>query len=180
MPQSISTISFFVGYAALQAVARGDSAVSTEAQAVRQAASSLVDSAEKSQALFGAKALAISQIHALANECSDSGWDGDNAAAIHPRAVLIAEAFVRAIPDCIALPEVAPEPDGCLSLDWIQSRNRFFTLSVGVSNRLAYAWLDGADKGNGVARFDGEGIPTRVLEGICGIMNHGNVIIGTC
>ena len=61
------------------------------------------------------------------------------------------------------MPEFAPEPDGAISLDWIQSRHRLFTLSISASNRLAYAWLDGTDKGHGVARFDGRTIPRRVL-----------------
>ena len=85
--------------------------------------------------------------------------------------------MVRALPGEVQLPEFAPEPDGSVSLDWIQSRNRMFTLSVGSGPRLAYAWLDGADKGHGVAAFDGSNVPTRVLEGICSIMNHGNTLL---
>jgi hypothetical protein len=73
---------------------------------------------------------------------------------------------VRALPDGIPLPEFAPEPDGSISLDWILSRNRLFSVSIGHSSRLAFAWLDGADNGHGVARFDGQNVPPRVLEGI--------------
>lgn len=163
-----------VGYTALQVYSRGGSAISSEAEAAREAARAVVRSAERSQVLFGEKAAAISQLRALANKCADEGWDGAGANAISSLAVFMAEAFVRALPDGIPLPEFAPEPDGFVSLDWIQSRNRLFSLSVGTSHRLAYAWLDGADKGHAVARFDGERIPPRVLEGIKGIMNHGN------
>jgi hypothetical protein len=94
-------------------------------------------------------------------------------------AVQTAVEFIRAMPDDLPLPEFAPEPDGSLSLDWIQSRNRLFSLSVGSTNRLAYAWLDGSDKGHGVAGFDGERIPLRIIEGIIGIMNHGNATLGS-
>ena len=93
-------------------------------------------------------------------------------------AALSAANFIRALPDGIALPEFAPEPDGSISLDWIQSRNRLFTLSVGSTNRLAYAWVDGTDKGHAVARFDGEHVPPRILEGIRGITNRGNAALG--
>ena len=134
--------------------ARGGNAISTEARAAQKSAAAVVESAERSQVLFGEKAAAISQLRALANECSEPGWDGEGASALHPIAVLVAESFLRALPDGIPLPEFAPEPDGAVSLDWIESRNRLFSMSVGTSHRLAYAWLDGADTGHGVARLE--------------------------
>jgi len=165
------------GYAALNVYARGGSATSSEARVVQDAASAVVDSAERSQVLFGEKAECISQLKALANECMQQGWDGDEACALDPLAVFIAETFVRALPDGIPLPELAPEPDGSISLDWIQSQRSLFTLSVSSSNRLACAWIDGADKGHAVAGFDGEHIPRLILQGITGIMGHGNAPI---
>lgn len=168
-----------LGYADLYVYARGSSAISLEAQAVSKAFDAVVELTERSQVLFGQKSVALSQITALANECAEAGWDGNEAAPIDWTAVHTAMEFIRAMPDDLPLPEFAPEPDGSISLDWIQSRNRLFSLSVGSTNRLAYAWLDGSDKGHGVARFDGERIPSRVIEGIIGIMNHGNATIGS-
>jgi hypothetical protein len=174
MPEPVSTTIAigWLGYAAAQGVARRTSAVSFEAQAVRDAVTAVVDWGERSQALFGEKAATISALRALANDCAASGWDGDEAHALDPAAVLQAENFIRAMPDAIPLPQLAPEPDGSVSLDWSQSRNRIFSLSVGAADRLAFAWLDGSDKGHGVARFDGHTIPTRVLEGIQSITCH--------
>lgn len=176
MPEPFSTTIgiCWLGYAAAQGCARGSSAVSSEARVVRDAVSAVVDLAEQSQALFGSKAAAISELRALANECAEPGWDGAESSAINPIAVLLAESFLRALPDGVLLPEFAPEPDGSVSLDWIESKNRLFSISVGTGHRLAYAWLDGADKGHGVARFDEERIPPRILEGIRGIMNYGH------
>lgn len=168
-----------VGLSALHALARAGSAVSTEAQTVRQAAIDVVEHVERSQALFGSKADAISQIWALANECAGPDWDGDGALPTNQSAVFRATAFIRAFPDGLPLPEFTPEPDGSISLDWIRSRNRLFSLSVGTSDRLAYAWLDGTDKGHAVARFDGERVPPRILEGIKGIITDGNAAVGT-
>jgi len=141
---------------------------------VHGAATKVAALAEQSLALFGEKAAALSCLAALATECSEPGWDGEDAAAIDPLAVLWTRRFVRALPAAIPLPEFTPEPDGSLSLDWIQSRHRLFSLSIGRSNRLAYAWLDGADKGHAVARFDGRNVPARVLEGIEAIMGRGH------
>ncbi|MSQ46887.1 MAG: hypothetical protein EXR78_00635 [Deltaproteobacteria bacterium] len=166
-----------VGYAALHVYAHGNSAISVEARSVRKAAHAVVESVERSQALFGEKSVAISQIATLANECAEAGWDGDEAAPINWMAADTAVQFIRVLPDNVPLPEFAPEPDGSISLDWIQSRHRLFSLSVGSSNRLAYAWLDGSDRGHGVSWFDGERIPPRVVAGILEIMNHGNIAI---
>jgi len=178
MPQAIS-ITERVGLTALHSLARQGSAISAEAQSLRKAASDVVDYVERSQALFGSKAAAISQIWALANECDRPDWDGEHSFPIEHATVFRAAAFIRALPDWVPLPEFAPESDGSISLDWIQSRNHLFSLSVGASNRLPYAWLDGTDKGHAVANFDGDAVPRKILEGIIGIMNRGNASIGS-
>jgi hypothetical protein len=154
------------GYRALHALAGGNSAISPEADAVHEAATEVMESAERSQALFGDKAAALSQLAALATECAEMGWDGGDAAGIDPVAVTSTERFVRALPEGLPPPDFTPDPDGSISLDWIRARNRLFSLSIGRSDRLAYAWLDGTDKGHGVARFDGQNVPPRVLEAI--------------
>jgi hypothetical protein len=160
------------GHLALQALAGGSSAVSAEADAIHQAAGEVVQAAEQSIALFGEKAAALSELDAMALECSEGGWDGDDATAIDPIAVLLTKRLIRALPDGIPVPEFAPEPDGWVSVDWIRSRHRMLSLSIGRSSRIAYAWLDGADRGHGVAGFDGQNVPPRILEAIGDIMGR--------
>jgi hypothetical protein len=164
----------WLGSAALNAYTRPGSAISAEAQMVSTAASAVVELAERSQALFDEKAAAISQLMALANDCAEQGWNGNAARALDAEALRNAMNFVRALPGNVPMPECAPEPDGSISLDWIQSRHRLFSLSVGGSNRLAFAWLDGADRGHGVARFDGLSVPLRVLAVIQSILDYGH------
>jgi hypothetical protein len=159
---------------ALNAYAQPSSAVSAEAQSVTKTASALMKSAEDSQSIFSDKNIAISRLRALANECQGQGWDGYDASPLDGLAILNAENFVRALPRGVVLPEFAPEPDGSVSLDWIQSRHRLFTLSIGPGNRLAFAWVDGTDKGHGVARFDGRTVPRRVLAGVESIVGDNN------
>jgi hypothetical protein len=166
-----------MGYAALNSFVRTGTAVSSEAREIRNAACVVVNFMERSHALFGAKAVAITQIRELARECSESGWDGEDASPLHPAVVDSAVEFVRTLPDTVALPEFAPEPDGAISLDWIQSRTRIFSVSVNASNRLSYAWLDGGDRGHGVADFDGLTIPSRVLQGIKEIMSRDSAAV---
>jgi len=49
---------------------------------------------------------------------------------------------------------------------------------MGPNDRLAYAWLDGTDKGHAVARFDGERVPDRILEGIKVFLQSANAAVG--
>ena len=163
-----------LGYATLQGYARFGTAVSPEADAVRRAATAIAMMEEQSQALFGEKSLAISKLRAMADDCVEHNWDGNNALAVDPLAIQMAEQFLRVLPNDISIPELAIEPSGTISLDWIKSKTSIFSLSVGANSRLAYAWLDGDDKGHAVARFDGHRIPPRILEGIKGIIGHEN------
>lgn len=171
----VSTLGVLLAFAPPYSFARSGSAISAEAHAVqKKIANIVVDSVERSHALFGDKANAISQMWSLANECGAPDWDGNGALPLDHLAVSQAVAFIRALPKDVPLPEFAPDPDGSISLDWIASRNRHFSLSVGTGDRLPYAWLDGTDKGHAVARFDGEIIPSRILEGIKAISSGGS------
>ena len=143
---------------------------SEESKIFYRAASNFAHNYEQSRALFGKKEDAISQLDELVVECAETGWDGDGALPLNDKAAAIAEQFIRAIPNNLPMPEFAPEPDGCISLDWIQSRQRLLSLSVGPTERLAYAWLNGTDKGHGVVRFDGERVPRLIEETLRWIM----------
>lgn len=175
MSIAVSTLGV-AGFGVLYGLASPGSAVSTAAESIQHGARSVVSALERSQALFGTKARAISDLWKLANECADVGWDGCDAAPINLQAVHNAVAFIRALPGTLSLPEFSAEPDGAVSLDWIVSRNRLFSVSVNAaaSGRLAYAWLDGADRGHAVARFDGRAIPSRILDGIRAITAYGH------
>jgi hypothetical protein len=154
-----------------------DSAVSGASRAARDALGALVRSVETSQALFGRKAAVISDIWALVNECAEADWDASGAEAVDRLAAFRAVEVIRALPTALPLPEVAGEPDGAISLDWIVSRHQLFSLSVGAGDRLAYAWLDGSNRGHGVDRFDGAAVPTRILQGIREVLKHGDATV---
>jgi hypothetical protein len=150
---------------ALRAIVAG-SALSSEAGDVYKAAKDVLNSAERSEVLFGDKAEALSDLARLGAEYAQPDWDGDDGVPIDQSALSLAKCFIRAMPDDIPVPEIAPEPDGKISLDWSRSRSRQFSLTIGHGNRLAFAWVDGADKGHAVAQFDGVDIPSLVLDQI--------------
>lgn len=178
MPEPISiAIGLCTGFAALNGYRRNDSSFSPEGKSAGTAVAEVLRSAEKSQALFGAKSIALSALKEMAEECSKDDWDGSGAIGVNPIALWNAEDFVRALPNNLPLPEFSAEPDGSISLDWITSRHRIFSLSIGAGSRIAYAWLDGTDKGHGVAQYDGMTIPTRILSEIQPIVNNGKITI---
>jgi hypothetical protein len=176
MPEPVSTLGICcaAGFTLLSSYARGRNAVSEEANSAQKAANELVVSIERSQALFGEKSAAISRLRALENECFLESRDGGETVSLNPVAVRIAENFVRALPEGTPMPEFAAEPDGSVTLDWMESKSRLFSVSIGTGNRIAFAWLDGSDKGHGVSHFDGNSVPLRIIEGIHSIINHGN------
>ncbi|HYI12057.1 MAG TPA: hypothetical protein VEK57_23585 [Thermoanaerobaculia bacterium] len=99
------------------------------------------------------KSSVIARVYEVAAECKHDDWDGEEGRGIPQVVVDRAVTFIRALPDGMLLPEVAPEPDGSISFDWVMSRTRVFSVSIGSTDRLAFAWIDGTDRGHGVARF---------------------------
>ncbi|MGQ0765946.1 MAG: hypothetical protein ACT4OZ_09795 [Gemmatimonadota bacterium] len=173
MPEPFSTVvGLGMSLAALRASAR-KTTYSDEGEHLREAVAQLIDLNERSFSISGAQNTVIASIREIASNCSFRDWDGYGAAPISARALKTAEALIRALPSGFPLPEVAPEPDGAISLDWTQSRRRSFSVSAGQTDRLAFAWLDGTDGGHGVERFDGVSIPRRIAEGISSIVNVG-------
>lgn len=160
-----------VSYAAILETSSRNTSVSTEGAYVAEAASAAMEWRERSQALFGEKAALISEIVLTGRECGRPDWDGYGAYGVDVTAVRNAAAFVRALPDDVPLPEASPEPDGAISLDWVASRSRVFSVSTGQSDRLAFAWIDGTNRGHGVERFDGINVPRRILSGIDDTLN---------
>ena len=162
MSEPVSLTTLASGHAAVDATARSGTAVSPVALAIRKSAYAVIVSAEQSIALFGARAAAISELWTLAAEHAEAGWDGDDAQPISRDAWNLAVSLTRALPSDVPMPEFAAEPDGSISLDWGQSRNRLISISIGTSDRLAYAWLNGTDRGREVVRFDGFRMPSRL------------------
>ncbi len=167
MPEPVLSLGLMVaGYTAVTALSRPRSAVSAEAAAVMQSASSVVERTEQSVALFGPKAIALSELSQLAKECAEPDWDGYGAEAMDIRALRLAQEIVRSLPDDLPMPSFSIEPDGCVSLDWMPVRGRTFTLSAGKTDRLPYAWIDGTDRGHAVARFTDGRLAPRIIEEI--------------
>lgn len=165
------------GFSILSNYANARSAVSHEAEVAQQAATQVVISAERSHALFGEQSFAISQLYSLARESFESKVSDPDHVTIESLVLCTAESFLRALPPEIPMPELAVEPDGSITFDWIQSKNRMFSLSVSGRDSLSYAWLDGSDKGYAVTAFDRQTIPERIIKEILCIVQYGDTFL---
>jgi hypothetical protein len=172
MPEPVLAVSLMAGYAALYPLSHRGTALSPTAEAVQSNASEVARHVERSVALFGAKAEALNRLRALAIDCSAPDWDGYGAEPVSPDALERAEVFLRSLPEEVPLPEFSAEPDGAISLDWLPTRSRSFSVSIGDSNRLAYAWVDGTDRGHAVARSVAGEVPDRILRELNRIIPH--------
>lgn len=178
MYESLPTLGLVVGsYGALRELSRGVG-VSVEALAIQAAGTSVIESAEGSQTLFGGRAAAISSVWEIATDCAENGWDGGSGAGIDLMAAMRAELFLRALPDGVSLPEAAPEPDGAISLDWMFASDRILSVSIGNTLRLAFAWKDGSSHGHGVEFFDGVRVPARIVDGVKKLAGAPNAFLG--
>ena len=160
------------GYTAAVALSRPRSAVSAEAESVRLNASIVVEQVHRSVALFGPKAALISTLAALGEECREPNWDGYGAEPASLRSLHRAEDLIASLPDDVPLPECSIEPDGCVSLDWMPAPYRTLTVSVGATDRLPYAWVDGTDRGHAVAKLVDGQLPPRILAEIRRFTSH--------
>lgn len=176
MLEPVSILGLHFGVAALYAVARPGTAVSSEARHVQVQAVAMVDRVERSDALFGDRAKVVSDLRTLARTHAEAGWDAGHASPVDLAAIETAVSFVRALPLEIAMPDVGVDPDGSVSLDWMLSRHRMLSITIaGDSDRLAYAWIDGSDRGSAVERFDLGSVPRRLqraIESIAGLPKH--------
>lgn len=131
------------------------SAVSNEATQVIKSLRRIDEAQQGSQILSGRFDEAMSALYAAVSE---SVVD-DEQAAVPSGAIQNALSTLRAFPSTLPFPEIGIDPDGAISLDWILTRSRMFSISVSESDRLAYAWLNGTDRGHGVVRLVGGQLP---------------------
>ncbi len=152
---------------------RGSSGVSQEAVFVQEQAVEIIRTRDTSVALFGRTSVGISNLMAVIEEAIE---DPDQ---ILPSSTRMRHAvdLLTALPSGVAMPDFALDPDGDISFDWIDSTTRMLSVSIGDSNRLAYAWLDGTDRGHAVVNFDGQSMPDQLLALLLNFRSDGDFTI---
>jgi hypothetical protein len=129
--------------------------VSNEANRVQELVHQACQDLLSSVSLGYSRETCRNQLIEVSQRATTKGWDGYDAAAVQPNAVINAYTFIDALPSNVPMPEVAVDPDGEISLDWFSASRRQFSVSVGANNVLSYAGLFGHDKVSGSERFQG-------------------------
>lgn len=151
------TAASVMAYAAQPSLVQS-SAVSESARLIQQLRGDVARCNESAQSLAGREVEFQAQLRAALHELVID----EDQYPVTTAAVRIASRFVQALPHRLPPPQVAIDPDGAISLDWMLSRTRAFSISVDDSGRLAYAWMNGSDRGHGVVRFE-DAIPRPLL-----------------
>ena len=70
------------------------------------------------------------------------------------------------LPASVPIPEVAFDPDGEISFDWLGPANKIFSVSIDRSGRLAYAGRFGEKKKNNGVEQLSDTCPPEIIQGI--------------
>lgn len=103
----------------------------------------------------------ISEIGAATRESQAMGL-----AYVDERTEMVAVKFALQLPASVPMPEVAVDPDGEVSFDWLGQAGKIFSVSIDRNGRLAYAGRFGQNsKMNGVEQVS-DICPPEILLGI--------------
>lgn len=149
-----------------------NSAVSESARWIQRLRGDAARSNDSAQSLVGREIEFQARLHAALDELITD----DDQYSVTTAAVRIASRFVQALPHKLPLPQVAIDPDGSISLDWMPSRTRAFSISVDDSDRLAFAWMNGSDRGHGVVRI-GHSIPASLLSQLVELIDDKKITV---
>jgi hypothetical protein len=118
---------------------------------------------ERRAAASAPQSLALDSLARTAAECSVNGWDGYDAQRISARTEVLARVILESLPMWMPAPDIVPEPDGDLSIEWDFGPDRIFSISIGEMGKLHYAGLlGGGVERHGVEPFAGV-VSTEVL-----------------
>lgn len=107
--------------------------------------------------------LVLNELRKVYADCQREGWDGYSAHPISADAYHAAVRFLLSLPAAFPMPDVVPEPDGEISLEWDYGRWKALSLSIGENGRISYAAMLGKykrDKGTEI--FD-DFIPPEIV-----------------
>lgn len=82
----------------------------------------------------------IEQLHNLksSEDYADAGWDGEKAKPIHSKAYSELKEIINSLPDTFYIPEIVPESDGTINLEWFKHKKNATSLGVDGSGKIYY------------------------------------------
>lgn len=84
------------------------------------------------------------QVREVSNRCSQVGWDGYNANPISRASMFWALKLIDQLPENVQEPQIVPEPDGEIALEWNSGKDMLFSLTASGS-KLIYGGIMGSN-----------------------------------
>jgi len=107
----------------------------------------------------------LQSLDELCKECSEEGWDGYNAIPVAEDTCDEAKRFIKSLPINFPMPEIVPEPNGGIGLEWSKGNRQVFVASVSGKSQIVYAGLFGINKTHGTEYF-GDSLPSTIIENL--------------
>jgi hypothetical protein len=126
---------------------------------------------ELQTAASSAQSLALTSLMRVLEECSQAGWDGYGARAVSDQAAFRTIAFLNALPSSLTPPDIVPEPDGEIAVDWDFGPSLQLSISVGPSGPLPFAGVIGEDYGQPRVRHGTEPFESVVAGDLLGYIH---------
>lgn len=108
----------------------------------------------------------LQTLHKVFEECSKRNWDGYNAPPIRKKAYNEAKKIIKKLPSNIPMPDIVPEPDGDIGLDWYKEKHFGFIISVSGNSKINYAGVFGEGNTASGSMCFKESIPSVIIKHI--------------
>jgi len=93
--------------------------------------------------------LLFNRLDNILKECDYDGWDGYNGDKVTKKVLEYTSEFIKTIPIEIENPEIVPESDGCIGLNWDANKYMNISISIGTDGFIYYASIIGENKIHG-------------------------------
>lgn len=111
---------------------------------------------------------AIEHLLDLPDRYRHENWDGEGAEPISEAAIQEAREFLQKLTSWVPLPEVVPEPDGYLGLEWCANKWLLYVVSFNGKGAMSCSGLMGSERVYGT-RFMDDGVPADIIRNIARI-----------
>lgn len=109
---------------------------------------------------------ALEILNEVYEECSEPNWDGYGGAPISLEAYFEAMKLLRIIPNSFPMPDILPEPDGGIGLEWYKDRGFSFGISVCGKDTITYAGRFGKNSETYGTEDFADLVPNVILNGL--------------
>ena len=109
------------------------------------------------------RAQVLDELLEMYKEYSVENWDGCNAEPVSQKAYLEAEKFISLLPPSLDAPEIIPEPNGEIALEWYRGTRFIFVAGLGGDSTISFAGLFGRTSKIHGCEYFGDRIPESVI-----------------